>query len=89
MARGSSISPSDLPQSVRRNESTAQPSRQANSATASRAETLGDAERDYLISLLQKNSGNVSKSAAQAGLSRQGLHKLLKKHGVDAKDYRP
>jgi transcriptional regulator of acetoin/glycerol metabolism len=39
--------------------------------------------------LLEKNSGNVSQSAQQAGMSRQGMHKLLKKHGVDAKDYRP
>ena len=47
------------------------------------------AEREYLISLLQRNSGNVSQSAQQAGMSRQGLHKLLKKHGVDAREYRP
>jgi two-component system response regulator HydG len=39
--------------------------------------------------LLRKNSGNVSQSAVEAGMSRQGLHKLLKKHGVDARDYRP
>jgi two-component system response regulator HydG len=49
---------------------------------------VGDAERDYLVSLLQKNSGNVSQSAQQAGMSRQGLHKLLKKRGVNASDYR-
>jgi two-component system response regulator HydG len=55
----------------------------------SRADTLDDAERDYLVSLLRKNSGNVSQSAVEAGMSRQGLHKLLKKHGVDARDYRP
>jgi two-component system response regulator HydG len=89
LARGNLISPSDLPQSLQRIESKAPPSRQVNSSAASRAETLGDAERDYLVSLLEKNSGNVSQSATQAGLSRQGLHKLLKKHGVDAKDYRP
>jgi transcriptional regulator of acetoin/glycerol metabolism len=49
---------------------------------------LGDAERDYLVSLLRKNSGNVSQSAQQAGMSSQGFHKLLKKYGVNAGDYR-
>jgi two-component system response regulator AtoC len=39
--------------------------------------------------LLEKNSGNVSQCAVQAGMSRQGLHKLLKKHGVNASDFRP
>jgi transcriptional regulator of acetoin/glycerol metabolism len=50
---------------------------------------LDDAERAYLLNLLQQNSGNVSQSALKAGMSRQGLHKLLKKHNVDASDFRP
>jgi transcriptional regulator of acetoin/glycerol metabolism len=87
MARGNLISPTDLPQSLRRAQADSQPSSQ-NSATGTRADTLEDAERDYLLSLLEKNSGNVSQSAAQAGLSRQGLHKLLKKYGVKASDFR-
>jgi transcriptional regulator of acetoin/glycerol metabolism len=49
---------------------------------------LGDAERDYLVSLLRKNSGNDSQSAQQAGMSSQDFHKLLKKYGVNAGDYR-
>jgi two-component system response regulator HydG len=89
MARGDLISPSDLPSALQRAEPRAASLPKANSLVGSRADTLDDAERDYLISLLEKNSGNVSQSAVQAGLSRQGLHKLLKKHGVDARDYRP
>jgi len=46
------------------------------------------AERDYLVALLRENAGNVARSALQAGMSRQGLHKLLKKQGIDADDYR-
>jgi DNA-binding NtrC family response regulator len=89
MARGELIPPSALPQALQRSEKTGQPTFEAGSLAGSRADTLDQAERDYLISLLEKNSGNVSQSAVQAGLSRQGLHKLLKKHGVDARDYRP
>jgi two-component system response regulator HydG len=88
MARGTEITPTDLPVQIRRIQS---PSvAQASPGTAAtHADALGDAEREYLASLLNKNSGNVAQSAREAGLSRQGLHKLLKKHGLDAKEYRP
>jgi two-component system response regulator HydG len=88
MARGDLIVPSDLPQSLRRVEQAVGSRRDRDSSAASRADTLDDAERDYLITLLKTNFGNVSHSAVQAGMSRQGLHKLLKKHGLKAGDYR-
>jgi two-component system response regulator HydG len=88
MARGDLISPSELPQSLRRVEQATGHQANGPSSPGTRADTLGDAERDYLVSLLRKNSGNVSQSAQQAGMSRQGFHKLLKKHGVNAGDYR-
>jgi two-component system response regulator HydG len=89
LARDNVISASDLPQSLRRIEAAPGPQAGGKLASASRADTLDDAERDYLVSLLEKNSGNVSQCAVQAGMSRQGLHKLLKKHGVNASDFRP
>lgn len=88
MARGEEILPTDLPAAIRRadvNETRSQAAR----TSGTRAETVDDAERDYLMSLLRENSGNVAKSARQAGISRQGLHKLLNKHGVDASEFRP
>jgi two-component system response regulator HydG len=88
MARGDSIVPSDLPQSLRRVEHAVDARRESDFLGGSRADTLDDAERDYLITLLTTNFGNVSQSAVQAGMSRQGLHKLLKKHGLKAGDYR-
>lgn len=89
LARGELILPAHLPPALRRTEPAAGPHVMGKPSSGSRADTLDDAERDYLISLLRKNSGNVSQSAVDAGMSRQGLHKLLKKHGVDASDYRP
>jgi two-component system response regulator HydG len=88
MVRGELIEHSDLPQSLRRVEHAVGARRESDSSATSRADTLDDAERDYLISLLKTNLGNVSQSAVQAGMSRQGLHKLLKKHGLKAGDYR-
>ena len=89
LTRGNMIMPNDLPASIQRAELPPTVHAERNSATGTRTDTLDDAEREYLVSLLQKNSGNVSQSAVQAGMSRQGLHKLLKKHGVDAREYRP
>jgi two-component system response regulator HydG len=56
--------------------------------SSSREEALDEAERVYLTSLLRDHHGNVSHAAQQAGLSRQGMHKLLKKHGIAASDFR-
>jgi DNA-binding NtrC family response regulator len=88
MARSELILPIDLPASLRRSQEIGISDRPGNRTGASRADALDGAERDYLISLLTKNSGNVAESARQAGMSRQGLHKLLKKHRVEASDYR-
>lgn len=54
----------------------------------SRDEALKIAEYEYLVDLLQAHDGNVSEAARQAGVSRQGLHKLLKKHDLHAADFR-
>jgi len=89
LTRGNMILPNDLPASIQRAELPPTVHAERNSATGTRTDTLDDAEREYVVSLLQKNSGNVSQSAVQAGMSRQGFHKLLKKHGVDAGQYRP
>jgi two-component system response regulator HydG len=89
MARGNKILPEDLPAALRRTQGEDAIRRPITASGASRADALDGAERDYLISLLAKTSGNVAESARQAGMSRQGLHKLLKKHGVDARGYRP
>jgi two-component system response regulator HydG len=89
MARGNVIAPSDLPPQLQRADRRTAAKVGHSTPAATHADALGNAERDYLASLLEKNSGNVAQSAREAGLSRQGLHKLLKKHGLDAKNYRP
>ncbi|MBA2115310.1 sigma-54-dependent transcriptional regulator [Bremerella alba] len=54
----------------------------------SREAALDNADYKYLTLLLTKFNGNVSLAAEQAGVSRQGIHKLLKKHGILAADFR-
>jgi len=45
-------------------------------------------ERRYLDALLQRHAGNVSEAAKSAKLERESLHRLLKKHGISARDFR-
>jgi len=46
------------------------------------------ASREYLVALLQRHRGNVSRAAAGAGLERESLHRLLRKAGIRPGDYR-
>jgi two-component system, NtrC family, response regulator GlrR len=39
-------------------------------------------ERHYLVSVLERNSGNVSHSADEAQVPRQTLHRLMSKHNI-------
>jgi transcriptional regulator with PAS, ATPase and Fis domain len=39
-------------------------------------------ERDYLDHLLKKHRGNISRAAADAGIDRNYIHRLVKKYGI-------
>jgi DNA-binding NtrC family response regulator len=44
--------------------------------------------REYLSALLKAFGGNVSRAAAKAGVERESLHRLLRRHGIRAEDFR-
>ncbi len=88
LTRGKEILPDDLPQTVQQGVPPDTSVRAEPVAGTSRERVLRGAEREYLENLLRENRGNVARSAQQAGISRQGLHKLLKKHGVEPGEYR-
>jgi DNA-binding NtrC family response regulator len=46
------------------------------------------ASHDYLVALMRDFHGNVTRAATQAGMTREGLHRLLKKYGVRSEDFR-
>jgi len=86
LRRSDTIELADLPETVKSPE---QGTRGEEPQVGSRDEALDDAEHAYLISLMKQHEGNISQAAQQAGLSRQGMHKLLKRHDISAADYRP
>jgi two-component system, NtrC family, response regulator AtoC len=44
--------------------------------------------REYLVALMRDFNGNVTKAAERAGMERESLHRLLKKHGFRSDDFR-
>jgi two-component system response regulator AtoC len=44
--------------------------------------------REYLVALLTEFRGNVTRAAARAGLERESLHRLLKRHGLRSDDFK-
>jgi DNA-binding NtrC family response regulator len=43
---------------------------------------------EYLTALLRTFGGNVSRAAERAGLERESLHRLLRRYGIHADDFR-
>ena len=44
--------------------------------------------RDYLVALMRSFAGNVTQAAEKAGIERESLHRLLKRHGLRAEMFR-
>lgn len=86
LARGTEIEVSDLPQQLRT------PSIHNHDVALLseifRDKALDNADRSYLTTVLMKHNGVIASEARQAGLSRHSLNKLLKRHGIEADDFR-
>jgi DNA-binding NtrC family response regulator len=92
VARGARVAEGDLPQEVRAAAAsgaaipgdalTALPYRDAVEQARDRV------SREYLVALLREQRGNVTKAAERAGMERESLHRLLKKHGLRSDDFR-
>lgn len=69
------------------------PRRRANEPemgfSAAKSRAIHQFERDYLSQLMRRAHGNVSAAARLSGTERRQLGKLLVKHGIEAKPFRP
>ena len=57
--------------------------------SAAKTHAIRKFEQDYLSRLMQRASGNISAAARLSGTERRQLGKLLAKHGIETKQYRP
>jgi two-component system, NtrC family, response regulator AtoC len=44
--------------------------------------------REYLVALLTEFGGNVTRAAERAGMERESLHRLLRRHGLRSEDFK-
>ena len=44
--------------------------------------------RDYLVALMRELHGNVTHAAERAGMERESLHRLLRRHGLHSEDFK-
>jgi two-component system nitrogen regulation response regulator NtrX len=45
-------------------------------------------ERSYLLAVMRRNEGNISKSSKQAGIERRNFQRLLKKYDITPQEFR-
>jgi DNA-binding NtrC family response regulator len=91
VAQGPAIQLRDLPADVRGSQEGAIPAEQLARMPYREAVDLARdrVTRDYLVALLRDLDGNVTKAAERAGMARESLHRLLKRHGVRSDDFKP
>ncbi|BDG10679.1 sigma-54-dependent transcriptional regulator [Anaeromyxobacter paludicola] len=86
---GPEIRPEDLPPAVTRAPQGLPPG-EALSGLPYR-EALDQARdqfsREYLVALMKEFGGNVTRAAERAGVERESLHRLLKRHGLRSRDF--
>lgn len=87
LARGPFVERADLPDSFSSTHVEADRILSAANPT-SRGQALSGADRLYLEELLRSCDGNISLAASKAGMSRQGLYKLLAKHDITPSEFR-
>jgi DNA-binding NtrC family response regulator len=61
---------------------------QDESFREAKARAVADFEKTYLIQLLRELSGNVSQAARRADMDRASLQRLLRRHKINAEDFR-
>ncbi len=45
-------------------------------------------EKEYILELMMRVKGNITKAAQLAGIARQNLHQKLKTHGIRGKEFK-
>ncbi len=90
VSRGGTVAVRDLPADVRGTQEGAIPAEVLARMPYREAVDLARdrVTRDYLTALLRDLDGNVTKAAERAGMARESLHRLLKRHGVRSDDFK-
>lgn len=84
LAGGDVVTVADLPDELR----AGLPAPEAGTYRDAVERARDRAGRDYLQALLRRSGGNVTRAAEEAGVERETLHRLLRRHGLEAGRFR-
>lgn len=84
LAAGEVIEVTDLPEELR----VAAPPTRAGTYREAVERAQERAAREYLAAVLQRHGGNVTRAAEEAGVERETMHRLIRRHGLAATRFR-
>ena len=90
IAGGKLIRHKDLPADVRETQQGSLPAEMLTAMAYREAlEVVRERfSREYFSALLEETGGNVTRAAERAGMERESLHRLMKRHGVRSEDFK-
>ncbi|MFT5086994.1 MAG: DNA-binding NtrC family response regulator [Candidatus Latescibacterota bacterium] len=90
LASGDVLQPDDLPQAIlAASGSSTEPAPQVYMNLPfkdAKARLVEDFEKRYIVEVLGRHKGNISRAAIHSGIDRRSLHRLLLKHEIDASE---
>ncbi len=87
LVKGEVITLSELPPSIQPKNKSGFSFKDLSHAEA-KQKAIDNIEKKYLLYLLDKHSGNVTKIAEEAGMTRRNIHRMLNRHSIDPGSWR-
>ncbi len=87
LVKGEMLTITELPQSIQSASKSGFSFGDLSLADA-KQKAIDDIEKKYLLYLLDKHSGNVTKIAEEAGMTRRNIHRMLNRHSIDPGSWR-
>ena len=87
LVKGDLITTAELPPSIQSGESSAYSFHDLSLAEA-KQNAIDQTEKKYLLYLLKKYNGNVTKIAEEANMTRRNIHRMLNRHALDPNSWR-
>jgi DNA-binding NtrC family response regulator len=85
VADGPGLLPEHLPERIRYGAKAEVPTN-GSTMKEGKQTAIESFERNFLVELLKKHRGHIGHAALEAGVNRKTVERLLKKHGLKAKD---
>jgi len=87
LVKGEIITAEELPVPIQSNDTNSK-SFNGLSLAEAKQKVIDETEKKYLLFLLKKYNGNVTKISEEAGMTRRNIHRMLNRHSLNPKSWR-